>query len=185
LRADDPARRSAQTAQFVLADGLCRLIAPILSVTADEIWRHLPGQRGDSVHLEEFPGATAWPDGPLEARWDALLGVRSLVNQALEGARQRKEIGGSLSAHVTIRAAGATADLLERHLTDLPMLFITSSVEVIRAADGATTPEVSRAPGDKCPRCWRFVTDAIRTGDHAGLCGRCVDAVGGAVAASV
>jgi isoleucyl-tRNA synthetase len=184
FRADDPARRSAQTAQFVMAEGLCRLLAPILSVTTDEIWRHLPGERDASVHLEEFPAdAGAWRDPPLEERWRALLDVRSAVNQALEGARQAKTIGSPLSAHVTIQASGRAADLLERHLADLPMLFITSSVAVVRTVDGALTPLVSHAVGEKCSRCWRFVIDAAPTGEHAGLCGRCVDAVGGPVAA--
>jgi isoleucyl-tRNA synthetase len=184
FRADDPARRSAQTAQFIVADGLCRLLAPILSVTTDEIWRHLPGERDSSVHLAEFPGDTAaWRDSNLEERWRALLEVRASVNQSLEGARQRKTIGSPLSAHVTIEASGGTADLLERYRADLPMLFITSSVEVVRTPGGDLTPLVSHAVGHKCARCWRFVTDAALDGDHAGLCGRCVDAVGGAVAA--
>jgi isoleucyl-tRNA synthetase len=185
LRADDPARRSAQTVQFAVADGLCRLLAPLLSVTADEIWRHLPGRRADSVHVEEFPAAAAGRDAAFEARWDTLLEIRALVNQVLEAARQRKEIGSSLAATVTLRASGATADLLEHHERDLPMLFITSAVQIVRAQDGALQVEVAHAPGDKCPRCWRFVTDAVPDGDHAGLCGRCVDAVGGTVAAGV
>jgi isoleucyl-tRNA synthetase len=185
LRAGDPARRSAQTAQFVLADGLCRLLAPLLSITAEEIWRHLPGRREESVHLEEFPEASRWRDAALDARWEALLDVRAAVNQALEGARQRKEIGSSLAARVTVRASGATADLLERYRGDLPMLFITSAVDLVRAADGPPAVEVAHAAGTKCPRCWRFVTDRVPDGEHAGLCTRCVDAVGGAVAASV
>ncbi len=184
FRAGDPARRSAQTVQFRLADGLCRLLAPILSVTADEIWRHLPGSRDESVHLAELPADTAvWRDEALEARWQALLAVRSVVNQALEGARQRKTIGSPLSAHVALQASGRTADLLEQHLADLPMLFITSSVEVVRTPEGDLTPVVSHAAGDKCARCWRFVTDTAPEGEHAGLCARCVDAVGGPVAA--
>jgi len=186
FRADAPARRSAQTAQFTMADGLCRLLAPILAVTTDEIWRYLPGERTASVHLGEFPAGTGGsPDATLETRWQALLEVRSAVNQALEVARQQKTIGSPLSAHVTIQASGATADLLEQHRADLPMLFITSSVETVRTAAGALTVQVSHAAGDKCARCWRFVSDAARDGEHAGLCGRCVDAVGGVVAAGV
>ena len=92
-------RRSAQTAVYVIADGLARLIAPILSITADEIWARLPGAREASVHLALFPAdAGAWRDEALEADWRQLLDVRSSVNAALEGARQRKEIGNALSA---------------------------------------------------------------------------------------
>ncbi len=183
FRADGMPRRSAQTVQYVIADGLCRLLAPILSVTADEIWRHLPGARDASVHLAEFPAGTeTWRDPDLERRWRQLLDVREAVNLALEGARQRKEIGSPLSAQVTVTASGTQADLLERYLPHLPMLFITSSVALARADAGDLTAVVARAAGEKCPRCWRFVTDPPLDGDYAGLCARCADAVGDALA---
>jgi len=186
FRADSVERRSAQTAIYTIADGVARLLAPILSITADEIWRFLPGTREESVHLALFPGdaAARWRDEALDARWQQLLGVRSAVNAALEGARQRKEIGNALSAHVTITAGSEVADLLERYAVELPMLFITSGVTVRRGAAGDVSVEVSRASGEKCARCWRFVTDAAPEGEFLGLCGRCVDAVGGAVASS-
>jgi isoleucyl-tRNA synthetase len=83
---------------------------------------------------------------------------------------------------VTVTASGAQADVLERHAADLPMLFITSSVTVARTAEGAMAIAVSRAPGDKCPRCWRTVVDLVEAGETAGLCERCSDVVGGVVA---
>ncbi len=179
-RADSRERRSAQTVQFVIADGLARLMAPILPVTADEVWRRLPGPRDSSVHLAEFPAAVdAHVDDDLEERWARLLAVRGLVNAALETARQRKDIGNALSAHVTVAASGELAGLLEHHRDDLPLLFITSAVTVERLAEGEPTVTVSRAPGDKCPRCWRFVTDLVPSGELAGICGRCADALGG------
>jgi isoleucyl-tRNA synthetase len=184
FRADAPDRRSAQTAVFVIADGLTRLVAPILSVTADEVWRLLPGPREASVHLADFPGdAGEWQDVRLEAEWDRLLDVRSIVNQSLEAARQQKVIGSALEAHVDLVAAGADADRLLEHQGDLPMLFITSSVRVSRSNDGPVAVQVSRAAGDKCPRCWRFVTDLTAAGELSGLCGRCVDAMGGQLVA--
>jgi isoleucyl-tRNA synthetase len=185
FRADSLDRRSGQTAVYLIADGLTRLLAPILSITADEIWRLLPGPREECVHLALFPTDTArWADPALDARWERLLDVRTQVNGALEAARQRKEIGNALSAHVTIRASSDLADLLQANAAQLPMLFITSSVDVQRADAGDLTIEVSRATGDKCPRCWRFVTDAAPDGDNAGLCGRCTDAVGGVLASA-
>jgi isoleucyl-tRNA synthetase len=177
-------RRSAQTAEYLMADGLTRLIAPILCLTADEIWRQLPGRREESVHLADFPTSQdGWRDAALEAEWERLLQVRSVVNPALEVARQQKEIGSALAAHVEIRASGELADLLDRHRADLPMLFITSSVDVTRLTEGDLSVHVTRAQGDKCPRCWRYVTDAQPDGDMAGLCGRCVDALGGQLVA--
>jgi isoleucyl-tRNA synthetase len=184
LQAQSLERRSAQTAYYVIADGLTRLLAPVLSVTADEIWLQLPGTRDPSVHLTEFPqGLEVWLDPALEDRWRQLFEIRAAVNQTLEAARQRKEIGSALSAHVTVRAGGAAFDLLDRYRADLPMLFITSSVALERSTSDTLSVEVSKARGDKCPRCWRFVTETVSGGEYDGLCERCADALGGVVAA--
>jgi isoleucyl-tRNA synthetase len=174
FRADSQERRSAQTACYLIADGLARLLAPILSITTDEVWRALPGAREDSVHLASFPSQlTEWQDDDLEQRWNQLLDIRSTVNQALEAARQRKEIGSALAAHVTISASGEQAALLDRYAADLPMLFITSSASVIKRAEGGIEVDVARAAGDKCPRCWRMVPALTATG----TCDRCVEAM--------
>jgi isoleucyl-tRNA synthetase len=185
FRADSRERRSAQTAQYVIADGLTRLVAPILSITADEIWSRLPGAREASVHLADFPAnVAAWRDPDLEARWTRLREIRGTVNGHLEIARAAKVIGSALEANVRIiESADETLALLRRHAADLPMLFIVSAVEVVEGS-GDLTVQIARAAGEKCPRCWRFVTDAVSDGDLAGLCGRCTDAVGGTVAAA-
>ncbi len=175
-------RRSAQTAVMIIADGLARLLAPVLSVTADEIWLQLPGEREASVHLSEFPRTSEiekWRDPSLDAEWQQLLDLRGVVNAALEGARQRKEIGNALSAHVTIAAEGALADLLRKYNADLPMLFITSDVQVEPGPAGAPVVTVTPATGEKCPRCWRFVPSLVTQGPAAGACHRCSDAIGG------
>jgi isoleucyl-tRNA synthetase len=184
--AASPARRSAQTAQYLVADGLARLLAPILSVTADEIWEGLPGTREASVHLAEFPAVPdTWRDEAIEERWRRLLHIRARVNAALETARQQKTIGNALSAHVRVTASGADADLLARYADDLPMLFITSSVDVETSAGDDLTVDVSPAPGVKCARCWRYVGAVAVDEDVEGLCDRCVDAVGGLRAARI
>jgi isoleucyl-tRNA synthetase len=185
LRADSLERRSAQTAYYVIADGLARLLAPVLSVTAEEVWRVLPGGRESSVHLSTFPeNLSAWREEALEERWTRLLAVRAVVNQALETARQRKDIGSALAAHVTLHASGTEADLLQTSLADLPMIFITSSVSLERRESGEVTVDVVRASGEKCPRCWRIVVDVAPIDDEPGasLCARCTDVIGGVVA---
>ena len=175
-------RRAAQTALYVIADGLARLIAPVLSVTADEIWARLPGSREASVHLAVFPpDASAWRDEVLEADWATLLEVRGEVNAALEIARQAKTIGNALSAQVTVTASGTRLSLLEKYRADLPMLFITSAVDVRAGTDDAVGVSVAPAAGEKCARCWRYVPTLEPTGPHAGLCSRCIDAVGATV----
>jgi isoleucyl-tRNA synthetase len=172
-------RRSAQTAVYMMADGIARLVAPILVFTSDEVWRHLPGERETSVHVADFPaGAAALVDDALEARWASLLSVRDAVNAALEGARQRKDIGQNLMAHVTVTAGGPIADTLNSIAADLPMFFITSAATVVAGDAESLTVDVAKADGEKCPRCWRYVTETVTTGDHAGLCLRCDAAVG-------
>jgi isoleucyl-tRNA synthetase len=188
-------RRSAQTALYLIADGLTRLMAPVLPATADELWLHLPGRREASVHLADFPsGLDALADEDLVAHWTRLISVRDGVNAEIEKLRQQKVVGTSLAAKVQIRAKGALADLLERYRDDLPTLFIASQVSVERvddlpdpdadAAQGARYAEgedsaahivVSRADGVKCDRCWRYVPKVSSEPASRGVCDRCVD----------
>jgi isoleucyl-tRNA synthetase len=177
-----PERRSAQTAMYVIADGLVRLLAPVLPMTADELWRHLPGRRDPSVHIAEFPSEAAVDallDPQLVARWDRLKQVRDIVNVALEARRQDKTIGTSLGAHVLVRAGGETGALLDRYRDELPMLFIVSQVDLVIDTEGVPDVEVivSRAAGVKCARCWRVVDGISADADAEGLCERCVGAV--------
>jgi isoleucyl-tRNA synthetase len=174
-------RRSAQTAIYIIADGLVRLLAPVLPMTADELWRHLPGSRDESVHLAEFPEAediNALQDEELAARWERLKSVRDAVNISLEAKRKDKTIGTSLGAKVTLRAGGETAVLLERYRNDLPMLFIVSQVDLHTGGPEDTLEvSVTRAEGEKCARCWRVVDTVSTDAGTEGLCDRCVGAV--------
>jgi len=172
-------RRSAQTALFHIVDGLTRLIAPLLPVSADELWRALPGERDDSVHLALFPAELdALIDPALQARWEQMLSVREAVLPRIEAMRQQKTVGQSLEAHVTLTASGALFQLLDAHRDDLPMLFITSSVTLVEGAAGSDLGiGVSRTDGTKCVRCWRYVPEVAADGHFDGLCPRCVDAV--------
>jgi isoleucyl-tRNA synthetase len=176
--ASSPERRSAQTAMYVMADGLARLLAPILPVTADELWRHIPGAREESVHLAEFPKEVdALIDVDLEARWTRLREIRDKVNGALETARQEKLIGTSLAARAALTAGGETAALLRRYEPDLPMLFIVSQVTLDTTGPEGVSVAVARAEGEKCERCWRVVSEVSRNPGTEGLCSRCIDAL--------
>jgi isoleucyl-tRNA synthetase len=181
LAAGAEPRRSAQTALAHIADGLSRWLAPLLPVTADELWRHLPGARpAESVHLTEFPAYQPFLDENLLARWERLRRVREAVNAALEPKRQDKTFGNSLAAQVRLSVSGDDARLLDEYRDDLPMLFIVSHVDL---DIGATTGpprleiEVTRAEGERCDRCWRYVP--ARSGE--GICGRCQDALAAAL----
>jgi isoleucyl-tRNA synthetase len=184
LGAKSRERRSTQTAMYLISEGLARLLAPILPVTADQLWQHVPGRRSASIHLEEFPKVEAYTDAPLLKTWDALLGVRETVNAALEQKRKDKIIGTSLGARVLVNASGPIGALLKSRRGDLPMLFNVSDVSLtVGSTDGAdeVRVEVEKAPGVKCARCWRFVPSVRTEPDCAGICDRCVDALAGLV----
>ncbi|MGH8431195.1 MAG: zinc finger domain-containing protein [Solimonas sp.] len=98
------------------------------------------------------------------------------MNAALEMKRQDKTIGTSLGARVTLRAAGEIANLLRRHLEDLPMLFIVSQVELHAGSGDALDIAVAKAEGEKCGRCWRIVPSVSIEPPTEGLCDRCIGA---------
>ena len=181
--ASSPERRSAQTAMFIMADGLARLLAPILPVTSDELWRHLPAPRDASVHLARFPeNVDDLIDSSLASRWERLLAVRDEVNRALEVARQNKVIGTSLGAFVILAAGGELGKLLGDYEAQLPMLCIVSQVALDPTGDDQLRVTVSKAEGDKCQRCWRVVPDVSQAA--GGLCSRCIGALDGAAQAA-
>ena len=181
------ARRSAQTAMYLMADGLTRLLAPILSFTADELWRFLPGKREESVHVAVFPSSAElarFQDADLVSRWKQLVDVREQVLAEIEPLRKNKQIGSSLQAKVVLSATPAELALLERYVRELPMLFIVSDVELRAAptdveANSEARPRVTieRAGGVKCERCWRYVPAVSSDPQWAGLCSRCQDAL--------
>jgi len=180
-------RRSAQTAMYVMADGLARLLAPILSFTAEELWRYLPGSREPSVHMALFPTAASLApmiDRELLDRWAKLIAVRDAVLAHIEPLRKDKQIGSSLQAKVIISATPAELALLEPHAKQLPMLFIVSEVELRKApadveahAEALPRVTIERASGVKCERCWRYVPRVSTESASAGVCDRCQDAL--------
>lgn len=173
-------RRSGQTAMYQMADGLARLMAPILPFTSDELWRFTPGKRAESVHLEVFPTVDHLLNRELLERWSRLMAVRDDVNAALEEQRKNKVIANSLTARVRLTAQGSIGELLEQYRRHLPMLFIVSDVALDVGAVDATDQVrvvVERAAGVKCERCWRYVPSVTSEADRAGLCERCVEAL--------
>ncbi|PLX98403.1 MAG: isoleucine--tRNA ligase, partial [Desulfuromonas sp.] len=183
------ARRSAQTAMYHILDNLTRLIAPVLSFTAEEIWQQMPGEREESVHLASFPKLHPdWRNLDLEARYQKLLMLRSDVSKALELARTAKTIGHSLDARVTLAASDDSwKQLLEQYRDEFATLFIVSQVEVIDSlADGVSGEEipalkiaVAKALGEKCERCWNYAETVGSSTDHPAICARCESALGG------
>jgi isoleucyl-tRNA synthetase len=176
-------RRSAQSAMYLMGDGLTRLMAPILSFTSDDVWRYLPGRRAESVHMAVFPTiAELEPlvDRDLVDRWTRLTDLRDQVLARIEPLRKQRRVGSSLQAKVVISAPDAVLAFLEPYAPDLPMLFIVSEVELRRSdsgADAGIEVTIERAGGVKCARCWRYVPSVSADPAWEGLCKRCQDAL--------
>src|SRR5262249_29113605 len=172
-------RRSAQTALYRLADALVRLLAPMMSFTCEEVWTHM--DREGSVHLALFPEPADLSAGiPEDMRkrlpnWERLLEVRDGVLKSLETARNEKLIGAPLEAQVQISANGDLLPLLEQYAWLLPELFVVSNATLQNASALDTT--VSRAPGAKCERCWKYTTDVGSDAQFPTVCARCAKAV--------
>ena len=180
--ADDKVRRSTQSALSRLSDEIARLMAPIFSFTAEEAWRHLPGERSDSVHLALFPAEMDERlDDALQKRWDNLLAVRQVVNKGIEVARENGLLRQSLEANVTVAGNDEVRSLLASYGEKLLRLFLTAKVKIAEKLSGEPTAsgealggiQVLVEPTDapKCPRCWNRGDSVGRS--HPEVCDRC------------
>ena len=179
--AKSKARRAGQTTIYRLLDALVRLLAPIMSFTADEVWTHMG--RSGSVHTTYFPEASDLSGGlAMDARkraanWDRLMEVRTDVLKSLETARNDKLIGAPLQARIRLSANGDLYPLLAEYAPELPGLFIVSQVDVQPGQADQVGITVERAAGTKCERCWKYTTDVGSNANYPTICGPCADAV--------
>ncbi len=180
-------RRSGQTAMHAILSTMVRLMAPVLSFTADEVWSFMKESgKTQSVFLAGFPKVEEkYLDDALDARWDRILAVRGEAAKALEALRRDKKIGNSLDAGVTLYVAPDLYELLAHYKKDLAFIFIVSSVTLAKEADApadAHTSDVIQglkiaagpATGAKCGRCWMYSETVGTVKDHPEICGRCV-----------
>ncbi len=169
-------RRAAQTVMYDVLSSLTRVIAPILSFTAEEIWLAIPrGAPAESVFLNEFPVAEIeWQDEDLSARWQQIWELRAAVTRALESERKEGRIGHSLDAHVHVTLSQEDAGLLERvGIDQFATICIVSQLEISVAEVVEPTVEVTAAQGAKCDRCWMWSPSVGSHDDHEQLCDRC------------
>ncbi len=177
-------RRAAQTTMYRILDTIVRLVAPILSYTAEEIWRFMPHSAQDdtqSVFLNEIlPKTGLTADDAFNAKWDNIYAIREAVNKKLEEKRNEKVIGKSLEAKVVITCKDAqTTEQFTAMAAELKDVLIVSAVEVVQGeTDGeAVNYTIEKAAGDKCERCWCY-SETVGTIDaHPTLCARCAGAV--------
>jgi isoleucyl-tRNA synthetase len=181
--ANDPTRRSAQTACHHILDALLKMLAPILAFTTDEAWETAGLGPEKSVHLASFPAARDdWEAPELAEPWAKLLDLRAEAGKALEEKRRAKEIGHSLDAAVTIWARDAEDEgFLRKYVALLKKLVIVSRIQIEPPQGGAAMAtwriEAGKAPGVKCERCWMHDPQVGEDARHQGLCPRCADVV--------
>lgn len=185
-------RRSAQTALYHIVEALVRWLAPVLSFTADEMWKHIPGERGDSVFLESwYTGLFALDAEDTFDRdfWARATEVRTAVSKHLEQARKAGAVGSSLDAEVDLYCSEGLYELLSGLEDELRFVLITSYARLHpadEAGDDAVETEAAGlklaiSPSDhgKCVRCWHHREDMGTNTEHPELCGRCVDNIAG------
>ncbi len=192
---DSLARRSAQTAVYHIVEAMVRWFAPVMSFTAEEIWKYLPGERNASVFLNEwyaFPDVMTDPYGMDLKYWQTVIEVRDAVNKELEALRVAGEIGANLQANVELYCGREVFDLLKRLGDELRFVLITSQAQIYLAGEPpedaqhvvlSTNDEiwvaVHASEHQKCVRCWHYRESVGLNARHPELCDRCADNVDG------
>jgi isoleucyl-tRNA synthetase len=179
-------RRSGQTAMHAILSTMVRLMAPVLSFTADEVWRYMTElETTKSVFLAPFPQVDKkYIDADLESKWGKIIAIRGETAKVLEALRRDKKIGHSLDSGVTLYAEPQLFEFLHGYRDELAFIFIVSSVQVSRESDAPTDAYVSEvvqglritagpAKGVKCGRCWMYSETVGTVKEHPEICGRC------------
>jgi isoleucyl-tRNA synthetase len=187
FKVDSKERKSAQIVLYNILISLTKMLAPILSFTAEEIWQHIPHNKEKSVFLSSFPEVSPeWIDKELEKKWENLSIIRNEANKALEIKRQEKLIGNSLEAKVSLYVGNDGYNFLKNYIHFLPSLFIVSSVEIMQEMKapensfqskefGGMSIVVEKAEGNKCLRCWNWDRSVGTFEKFPELCKKCYD----------
>ncbi len=186
-RVNSPARRSAQSTLYELLVDLTRLMAPILSFTAEEVWDHLPRtHQEESVHLASFPEPPpGFPDEALLAKYEFLLKVRDEINRGLEEARRGKVLSTAQEARVALGSADTNLlERLQQSAADLKILTQVAELTITNQQASLSQPlaaqeipgllmQVDKAVGEKCVRCWFTLPSVGQDSQHPQICHRC------------
>ncbi len=176
--ADSRPRRAAQNALWHITHALLKMMAPVLSFTAEEAWQVIKGGAEGSIFEEEWH---ALPDAQLDQRlregWFAISEARKIVNKKIEEQRTQGAVGSSLQAELDLHAAGPLYEMMKRLGDDLRFVFITSRATLHERKnagdDRDPAPEVQASAHAKCERCWHYRADVGHDARHPELCGRC------------
>ena len=186
-------RRSAQTAMYHILHALVRWLAPVLTFTAEEIWKLTTDHDREQVFLTTW--YEGWPHLPTTAAtfdnsfWNEVLSVRQEVSRQLESVRMNGEIGSALDADVTVYCVNPYRDYLESLDGELRFVFITSNAQIEPLEDkpdeldrtelDGVFVEVMSSPHEKCIRCWHRRPEVGRLPDHPQICSRCLENISG------
>lgn len=186
-RAASPERRSGQTAMFTILKAMTRLLAPILTFTAEEVWAALPAWQGKeaSIHMAQFPQVkNQYYNADLGERWKTMIDAKAEIAKAIEQARKEKVIGHSLDARVSLAPPEKMRDFLKNHLEDLRALLIVSQLRLVEEREiskpylseevKGLTIGVEKALGVKCERCWIYSESVGCNKEHPTVCDRCL-----------
>ena len=181
-------RRAGQTTLYILLMGMVRLIAPVLSFTAEEIWKFIPNGSTleKSVHFTTFPkDEDVNFDNELTQNWELLVKLKGEVSKASEVSRRDKVIGHSLDSIVKLELPKEIKDIVSKYKEELKFIFIASKVDLVNSLSEDEKIYVSEVlpgvkiftekhPGIKCERCWHYFDSTTNTVDDSN-CQRCVD----------
>ena len=171
---DSFARRSAQTSLYHISHSLMRVMAPVLSFTAHELWEVLCNEKDHSIFTDY------WYELPKHGLsnedindWNNIIKVRAEVNKRIEEVRESGKIGSSLQAQLRINANKDIMESLTRFKDDLKFIFISSDV-TINLHDDDLNIEATPSPYKKCERCWHYAESVGQNKEHPSICKRCI-----------
>lgn len=183
-KANSKERRAAQTTMYIILDSLVRMLAPLTSFTAEEIWKYMnksKNEKVESVMLTTYPEVNSqYENEELRAKWEKIVKIKEIVSKKLEEARAEKIIGHSLNAKVTLFAEGDLYKFIKENKELLQTVFIISNLEVEenqRSNEEKLGVKIEQAGGEKCERCWMYSTTVGEDKENPTICHRCSEAL--------
>ena len=177
-------RRAAQTTMYIILNSLVKILAPLTSFTAEEIWKYLPHsakENVESVMLTKYPEYNEkYENSDLREKWERIVSLKEIVAKKIEEERAAKVIGHSLNAKVTIYANEDDYNFISKNLELLKTVFIISDLEVEknqRQDDEKIGIKVEQAEGAKCERCWMYSKTVGEDKQNPTICHKCSEAL--------
>ena len=169
---DSVERRSAQTALYHIAHALTRMIAPILSFTAEELWQNLTGNF--NIFKEEWYEIPQIQIDKQDALlWETIEDIRPIINKMIEGEREKRSIGSSLECSISLYCNNNLFKILKPFEDELHFIFIVSKFNLLNI-EGDLKVEVAKIALLKCDRCWHYESSVGSNDEHSTICDRCV-----------